>query len=101
MPLFLKIIIGVVLAYLLFELFEHVIIPIAWLIFKGKRKQLTGPASLIGEVGEVKEWRGMEGSVFVRGSNWAATSDSSFTPGDKVAVDNVEGLTLIVRPHKK
>ena len=98
MPLILKIIVGVILAYVLFELFEHVIIPLAWLILKGKRKQRTGPAALIGEIGEVKEWSGTEGKIFVHGSIWAGTSDVPFTPGDKAKVIGVEGLVLKIEP---
>jgi membrane-bound serine protease (ClpP class) len=90
----LKIFIGVILAYVLFELFEHVIIPLAWLILKGKRKQRTGAQALIGEIGEVREWNGNEGRIFVHGSIWAATSDSSLSPGDKTKVSGVEGLVL-------
>lgn len=94
MPLFLKIIVGVILAYVLFELFEHVIIPLAWLILKGKRKQLTGPTALIGEIGEVREWNGTEGRIFVHGSIWAAMSDVPLVPGAKAKVVGVEGLVL-------
>lgn len=97
MPPILKIFIGVILAFVLFELFEHVIIPLAWLILKGKRKQLTGPSSLIGEIGEVREWNGTEGRIFVHGSIWAATSGSSLTPGDKAKVTGVEGLVLEIK----
>ena len=94
MPLFLKIVVGIILAYLLFEIVEHMIIPAVWLIMKGKRKDVTGPLGLIGEIGEVKEWRGKEGKIFVHGSIWTATSDAPLAPGDKAKVIGVEGLEL-------
>jgi membrane-bound ClpP family serine protease len=97
MSLLLKIFIGVMLAYVLFELFEHVVIPFAWLILKGKREQLTGLSALIGEIGEVREWSGTEGRIFVHGSIWAATCDSSLSPGDKAQVTGVEGLVLKIK----
>jgi membrane-bound serine protease (ClpP class) len=97
MPLFLKIVVGVILVYLLFEFVEHVIIPLAWLILKKKRRQVTGPAGLIGEVGEVREWSGTEGKIFVHGSIWAATSNDPFMAGDKAEVIDVEGLVVIIK----
>lgn len=97
MPMFLKVIVGIFLAYLLFEIVEHAIIPLAWLILKKRRKHLTGSLGLIGKVGEVREWKGTDGRIFVHGSIWAATSDASFKPGDKVEVLDVEGLVLKIK----
>ena len=98
MPLFLKIVVGIILAYILFEIVEHVIIPLAWLILKKKRKHVTGALGLIGEVGEIREWSGTEGKIFVHGSIWAATSDDSFTLGDRAKILDVEGLVLKIKP---
>jgi membrane-bound ClpP family serine protease len=100
MPLLLKILGGVIAAYLLFEFVEHAVIPLASLIFKGKRKQVTGPSSLIGEIGDVKAWSGTEGRIFVHGSIWAATSNSTLNPGDKVEIAGIEGLILRIKLHK-
>jgi len=97
MSIFLKIIVGIILVYLLFEIFEHAIIPLAWLILKKKRKHVTGPLGLVGEIGEVREWDGNEGRIFVHGSIWAATSDNPLTPGDKAEVLDVEGLVLKIK----
>ncbi|MGD9346128.1 MAG: NfeD family protein [Candidatus Aminicenantes bacterium] len=99
MPLFLKIVIAVVALYLLFEFIEHFIIPLAVLVFRGKRKQVTGPSSLIGEVGEVREWSGSGGRIFVHGSLWAANSDDYLNPGDKVEIVGVDGLVLRIKLH--
>lgn len=97
MPLPLKIVVGVVSLYLLSEFIEHAVIPLAALIFRGKRKQVTGPSSLIGEVGEVREWSGPEGRIFVHGSLWAANSDNSLKPGDRVEIIGIEGLVLRIK----
>ena len=101
MHLLLKIVIGGVALYLLFEFIEHAVIPLASLIFRGKRKQVTGPSSLIGEVGEVREWHGPEGRIFVHGSLWAANSDDSLKPGDKIEIVGVEGLALNIKLRTK
>ncbi|MGD8535560.1 MAG: NfeD family protein [Candidatus Aminicenantes bacterium] len=97
----LKIFLFILLAYLLFELIEHVIIPLFWLILKKKRRPVTGDSGLIGEVGEVKEWNNTEGRVFVHGELWWATSEEPLSPGDKAVVQTVKGLTLKVKPLKK
>ena len=97
----LKIFLFIVLAYLLFELIEHAVIPLLGLILKKKRKPVTGSSGLIGEVGEVKEWSNKEGRIFIHGELWWATSEEPLSPGDKAVVQNVQGLTLTVEPHKK
>lgn len=97
MPVFLKIVVGVILAYLFFELLEHAIFPLAWLILKGKRKKMPGPPGLIGEVGEIKEWGGTEGRIFVHGSIWSAASEDSFAIGDKAEVLDIDGLVLKIK----
>lgn len=73
------------------------IIPLAWLIVNGKRKLVSGPSGLIGEVGEVKEWSGTEGRIFVHGSIWAAKSDASLDAGEKAEVIDIEGLVLKIK----
>ena len=97
----LKILLFVILAYLLYELIEHAILPLLWLITKKQKRSVTGASGLIGEIGEVKEWRGNEGRIFVHGELWRATGEEPLLPGDKVVVQNVQGLMLIVNPYKK
>lgn len=95
-----KVLLFIVLAYVLFEFIEHAVLPLFWLILKKKKRAVTGPSGLIGEVGEVKEWSGKEGKIFVHGELWRAESEEPFSPGDKAVVQNVQGLTLTVRPYK-
>lgn len=93
-----KILIILAIAYISFEIIEHVIIPLFWKILKKRRKSVSGTAGMIGEIGEVKEWNKEEGKVFVHGELWNATSEVPLSPGDKVIVLEVEGLALKVKP---
>lgn len=96
-----KVLLFIILAYVLFEFLEHAVLPLFWLILKKKKRAVTGPSGLIEEVGEVKEWSGKEGKIFIHGELWWATSEEPLSPGDKAVVQNVQGLTLTVKPHKK
>jgi len=97
----LKILLLIFIAYLLFEFIEHIGIPLLWIILKKKKRPLTGPPGLIGEVGEVKEWSNAEGRIFVHGELWEATSEEPLSPGEKAVIQDVRGLTLTVKPYKK
>lgn len=97
----LKVLLFIFLSYLLFEFIEHAVMPLLWLILKKRRRSVSGASGLIGEVGEVKEWSNTEGRIFVHGELWRATSEEPLSPGDKAVVQNVQGLTLMVKPHKK
>ena len=90
-----KILIALVVAFVLFELVEHVVIPLIWFILGKKRRSISGA-----EVAEIKKWNKTAGQVFVNGSLWRAVSDVPLLKGDKVVIRNVEGLTLRVEPFK-
>ncbi len=94
----LKIIIVIIASYVLFELIEHAVLPLVWLILKKKRRTLTGAEGLMGEIGRVKAWQGADGKVFVHGELWQAICEEPLSPGDKVVVDDIRGLTLEVKP---
>ena len=53
-----------------------------------------GPQELIGMEGVVREG----GLVYVRGELWRASSQDALVPGQRVAVDGLDGLTLRVHP---
>ncbi len=91
----------IVLGWLLFEFVEHAVVPLVWLLLKKDRKPKTGAEGMIGEIGEVMEWSETEGKIFVHGEQWSATSEAPFSAGDKVIVQKVKGLSLIVEPQKK
>jgi membrane-bound serine protease (ClpP class) len=93
----LKILLILIIAYVLFELTEHVIVPLYWVIAKKKKLSPTGESGMVGLIAEVKEWEGTKGRVFVHGELWKAESDISFNPGDEVAVQSVKRLVLTVK----
>ena len=57
-----------------------------------RRPVTVGPEQIVGEEGVVRPG----GKVFVRGELWRASSDEPLEPGDRVAVDALDGLTLHV-----
>ena len=89
-------VIFVVGAIVLFELFEHVLIPIAAVVADRKRPAITGAEGMVGKVAVVKLWSGMKGQVVVDGELWTATSNSPLAPGETATVRSVQGLTLRV-----
>ena len=94
------IILTLAIGFILFELIEHVVLPLLWFIREWKRKSVCGVSGMLGKVGEVKQWQKNEGKVFVKGELWQAVSDVLLLPGDRVVIKKVEGLTLEVNPWK-
>lgn len=69
---------------------------LAWKFSASARQPLrSGGYSLIGEVGEVRD----DGTVLVGGELWKAHGAEPLTPGDRVRVLAVHGLTLEVVPE--
>jgi membrane-bound serine protease (ClpP class) len=89
-------ILTLVIGFILFELIEHVVFPSFWFIKDRKKKSVCGESGMLGKVGEVKQWQKNEGKVFVNGELWQAVSEVHLLPGDRVIIQNVEGLTLEV-----
>jgi len=61
----------------------------------------TGAEELVGSVAEARSALDPEGQVWVGGTNWSARLGDGARPvrlGDRVRVDAVEGLTLVVSP---
>jgi membrane-bound serine protease (ClpP class) len=61
----------------------------------------TGTEELIGAVAEARSALDPEGQVWTGGTNWSARLADGAGPvrlGDRVTVDAVEGLTLVVSP---
>lgn len=77
---------------------RHEVIPIVFYFIKRKGKSVTGVDSLMGEVVEVRQWKETEGQVFIKGELWRAVSDVPLKKGEKAIIQNVEGLTLRVKP---
>lgn len=96
-----KIILIVVIGFILFEVIEHIAIPIVFYFIKRKKRSVTGIESLPGEVVEVREWKEKEGQVFIKGELWRAVSDVPLMKGEKAIIQNVDGLTLKVKSIDK
>ena len=93
----LKVLLILVAAFILFELVEHVVIPLVWLISKKNRQSPTGETGMIGQIAEVKQWDGKKGRVFVHGELWKAESEDSFKPGEEAIICKVKRLVLTVK----
>lgn len=62
----------------------------------------TGSEELVGASAEVRSTLDPEGQVWIEGALWGARitgGDGRAGVGDRVTVDAVEGLTLVVRPE--
>jgi membrane-bound serine protease (ClpP class) len=62
----------------------------------------TGREEMIGAVGEARSAIAPDGQVFMQGTLWSARLADAGSPvgaGDKVRVEAVDGLTLVVRPE--
>jgi membrane-bound serine protease (ClpP class) len=62
-----------------------------------KGKRLTGMETLVGEMGVSRTAVDPEGMVFVHGEYWKARSLDAIAAGERVRVDAVENLVLLVR----
>jgi membrane-bound serine protease (ClpP class) len=61
----------------------------------------TGSEELVGAVAEARSTLDPEGQVWIEGALWGARLADGAAPvrmGDRVTVEAVEGLTLVVRP---
>ncbi|MFQ5954384.1 MAG: nodulation protein NfeD [Kiloniellales bacterium] len=67
--------------------------------FKARdRPVVSGRADMIGDRAQVVEWTGEGGRVRFRGELWNARAAATLSPGRRVRVSGVDGLTLIVEP---
>jgi len=97
MPSTLKdIFVTVVIAVALFEVLEHVVLPLVVLVVTRKRKSSGDRTAMVGQIVEVRQWEKTEGLVSLKGELWKAVSDAPLSPGDKVVIRRVEGLAVVV-----
>ena len=64
-----------------------------------RQPAFSGPESMVGAVGEVREELAPEGLVFVRGALWKASAESPIPTGTAVRVVGRQGLQLQVAPQ--
>jgi membrane-bound serine protease (ClpP class) len=77
-----------------------IILGIGFIVARERRRRpMSGPEALIGEVAEVREpiAPGTPGKVFVHGEIWRATSFDELKPGARARVKAVNGLELQVQ----
>jgi membrane-bound serine protease (ClpP class) len=95
-----NIIITVIIIFIAVELIEHIIFPIVWSIFKGRKRSIYGVTGMIGKVVEIRRWNKTEGQVFINGELWSAVCEMPLQVGGKAVVQSIEGLTLKLKPCK-
>jgi membrane protein implicated in regulation of membrane protease activity len=82
----------------IYELVEHILLPLFWTIRYRGRKSACGPSGMIGKRCVVKQWTGTRGKVRVGGELWNAIGNSPLMPGDEGFVQGIDNLTLQVAP---
>ncbi len=94
------IIITIIISLIAFELIEHLIFPLFWFIFKGRKRSTYGVMGMIGKVVEIKRWDKTEGKVLINGELWMAVCEVPLPVGGKAVVRGIEGLTLKLEPNE-
>ncbi len=61
-----------------------------------RQRAVTGAEGIVGNVGEVLEWHGDHGKVFVHGEIWNARSSTEIAKENPIRVIATEGMTLTV-----
>ena len=93
-----EVLITVIAVVIVFEVFEHVIIPLIGVRAGRGRQPMTGPEGMVGKVVEVRRWSGRKGTVSVDGELWKAESRTPMAAGDAATILAVSNLTLRVEP---
>ncbi|MEE4602607.1 MAG: NfeD family protein [Desulfobacteraceae bacterium] len=93
--------ITIFICIVIYEIFEHLILPLFWMIRYRKRKSSCGPSALIGKRCLVKKWEGNSGKVLIGSELWKAIGNLPLIPGDEVVVQDLEGLTLRVSTSER
>ena len=92
-----EIIITLRAGYVIFEVLEHVVFPLVWSYVQRKKGSICDVSSMVGKVGEVRQWQDLGGKIFINGEIWNARSDTPLFQGDKAVIERVEGFVLKVK----
>jgi membrane-bound serine protease (ClpP class) len=92
-----EIIIALVAGYVIFELLEHVVFPLVWSFVQRRKGSICDVSSMVGKMGEVRQWEDLGGKIFINGEIWNARSDTPLFQGDKAVIEKVEGFVLTVK----
>ena len=93
-----EILITLIVCVVIYEIVEHILLPLFWTIRYRGRKSAYGPSGMIGKKCVVKQWTGNRGKVWVGGELWHATGNSLLMPGDEGLIQGIDNLTLQVVP---
>ena len=93
-----SVIIAIVVAFIVFEFIEHVVLPFIWFIKDRNKKSKYGVTGMIGKIVEVRRWNKTEGQVLIDGALWSAVCDVPLTVGDRAEIIDITGLTLKLKP---
>ena len=96
-----EVMITLLVCVVIYEIFEHVILPLFWTMRYRRRKSAYGPSGMIGKRCVVKQWKGTHGKVSVGWELWNATSESQLIPGSEAIIRDINNLTLMVAPSEK
>ena len=93
-----EILITLLVCVAIYEIFEHILLPLFWAVRYRGRKSAYGPTGMIGKRCVVKQWAGDRGKVRVGGELWNATGNSPLKPDDEGFIQGIDNLTLLVVP---
>ena len=93
-------IITAIIIFIALELIEHIIFPVVWYIFRGRKRSTYGVMGMIGTVVEIRRWNNTEGQVLINGELWSAVCEVPLQVGGKAVVQGIEGLTLKLKPYE-
>jgi len=80
------VIITAIICFIVFELIEHVIFPLLWLILKGRKRSNCGVMDMIGKFVEIKQWNKTEGQVQINSEPWRAVCEVLLPIGGKAVI---------------
>jgi membrane-bound ClpP family serine protease len=95
-----SVIIILIIAFLVFEFVEHVVLPLIWFIKDRNKRSNYGVTGMIGKTVEIKRWDKTEGQVLINGELWKAVCEVPLSVGGKAIIQDVEGLTLRLKPYE-
>ena len=93
-------IITIIVIFIAVELIEHIVFPIVWSVFKGRKRSNYNVMGMIGKVVEIRRWDETEGQVLINGELWSAVCEGPLQVGGKAVVQGIEGLTLKLKPYE-
>jgi len=89
-----------VFVFVAFELIEHVLAPLVWFLLKGRKKTKYSIGDMKGKTVQIKSWDYKSGIVLFHAERWQAESDKPMQPGEKAIVEEINGLTLRIKPYR-